>query len=272
MFEGAKLTATLSDKSKELFPEYTDFSVKGVIRYLNQETGQGSVSWDYSTANYNIPNFGSTPLKVSIDCGNGAECSATFIRYEDRQLVQEYVDFYTREELGAEHIKTFVKDAIDYGTITEGTPNAPLPYKVGKPDIDYGTLFEEVTGSENYGSITDFTGGHYVDYWLWERDPNYYPTNHVNVEIKIEASDNQENIINRFYKQFYDLASTVLYIHRLTCSYFFGNSTDNVSVGVVSPDTSTVFLGIQTGQPVTYEVLTLTSDPIRQTSDENIIH
>lgn len=273
LFVGAKLTATLTDEAKQQFPDYSDFSVEGNVQYFNSTTGQAIVYWNWNTTDYKVSDFVNTPLKLTVECGNGAECSTTFITYESKQSIQEYVDFFTKEELGAEHIKKLIKKSIDYGTITEGTPNSPLPYKVGEPDIDYGVTIngiEEV--SENYGTIEEYTDSEYVDYWLWDRDSMYYPTNHVNVEIKIEASDNQENIINRFYKQFYDLASTVLYIHRLTCSYFFGNSSENVSVGVVSPEDRPVLFGIKTGQPVTYEVYTLTSDPIRQISDKNIIY
>lgn len=273
LFAGADLVATLSDEAKEQFPDYADFSVNGQVRYFNKATNQAMVYWDWSSTDYNVKNFSNTSLVLTVKCGNGATCSTSFVTYETKKGIQEYVDFFTKEELGAEHIKKYIKNSTDYGSITEGTPNSPRPYQVGEPDYDYG---ETINGteeySENYGSITEFTGGEYVDYWLWDRDPKYYPTNHVNVEIKIEASDYQEEIINRFYRQFYDLASTVLYIHRLTCSYFFGNTTENVSTGIVSPETSPIFFGIKTGQPVSYEVYTMTSDPARQISDENIIY
>lgn len=272
LFAGAELTATLTDEAKQQYPDYADFSVRGQVRYFNNTTNEATVFWDWSTTDKKVSNFSNTPLNLEVACGNGAGASTNFVRYENTRSIQEYVDFFTKEELGAEHIKTYVKDAINYGTITEGTPNSPRPYQVGKPDIDYGIAKNgEEDVHEDYGTITEYTGGKYVDYWLWERDPKYYPTNHVNVEIKIEASDDQENIINRFYKQFYDLASTVLYIHRLTCSYFFGNTTDNVSTGIVSPIDSPVFFGIQTGQSVSYEVYTLTSDPDVQITDDNVI-
>ena len=59
---------------------------------------------------------------------------------------------------------------------------------------------EGVDLSYNYGKITDYVEGEWVDWYVWDRDPKYYPTNHVDIEIKIEASDDQENILNRFIK------------------------------------------------------------------------
>lgn len=270
LFEGAKLTAKLAEESLTKFSQYKNMSIPGEIKFLNKESKYVLVDWDLSKVPEKIYNFNNTLLDVDVACGNGATCSVTFITYQDRYAEREYIDFYTKEDLGAEPDTQYLKSTYDYGEIFEGTPNSPNPYVLGKPDYDYGTLMEGVDLSYNYGKITDYVEGEWVDWYVWDRDPKYYPTNHVDIEIKIEASDDQENILNRFYKQFYDLASTVLYIHRLVCSYFFGNSTKDVSVGITSPEESPICFGIQVGQPVVYETISMTSDPARQISTDNL--
>jgi len=136
---------------------------------------------------------------------------------------------------------------------------------MGNSDIDYGTV-DPVLDPEDliyidYGFVNDPIKGQWVEWWEWDRDKSYYPTNHVEVEVKIPIDEDYDTYIRRFTEQFYNLASTVLYIHRLVSSFYFGSNPSDPN----NPDQNIgSFLGIQTGQPVSFEVHTFTSDPHRQ--------
>ncbi len=257
LFEGAQLIGTIDG-----------FTITGKVTYKNSVSNKVVISWTLPD-NINIEDFNNTIIPVKVVSGDDSQDQAqimtTFIVLVSKDEEREYVDFYTKQELGAVSDIKYVIDYEDYGTINQGTPNSPSIQVPGSPDIEYGHILDNAENI-NYGKITDVIKGEWVKTWIWDRDPLYYPTNHVDIEIKIESSDNAELILNRFINQFYNLASTVLYIHRLTSAYFFGNTTQNVSSGITSIDQAPVFMGIQTAPIVHYQSITLTSDPQRQSN------
>ena len=185
---------------------------------------------------------------------------------------------------------------IDYGIVSQGSPNAPYPENtveqgtitifdeanitrekdveeggktyhagerpyditkeyaikspIGVPDIDYGLVSERVKGQ-------------WVEWLEWDRPADLYPTNHVEVEINILSVEDYEEAMDRFYRQFYSLASAVLYIHRLITVYNFGNNTTaSITSDNQYPDENMILLGFMTTQPFDYEVHSLTSEPV----------
>ena len=92
----------------------------------------------------------------------------------------------------------------------------------------------------------------------------------IQSELSTESSDNAENIVERFVEQFYQLTSTVLYLHRLTTCYFFGNTTQDISSGITSIDKAPVCMGIQTTPTVSFETIVINSDPNRQHNTDNL--
>ena len=209
---------------------------------------------------------------TSMERGDGATVIVTSTVDELQSSEREYIDFYTKQELGAILHRDYIINTLDYGFVNEGSPNSPYPWQLGEPDIDYEgwtfsvnsageTITDSAETSIDYGLVSEKIKGKWVEWWEWTRKKNYYPTNHVDVEINVLSGEEAANATKRFISQFYSLASTVLYIHRLITVYNFGNSSKGASDG-----TSMVFLGILTGQPITYETHTLTSDPDRQIS------
>lgn len=275
---GDELHAELNDDFKQQYPEYASFNMDGVVIDKNDYTNNISVRWNFP--DMHVPVFNSTLMNVSIQEGNdndGNNPVRLQVAYEklvNRNEQREYVDFYTIQELNGKLESEYRINKVDYGLVTEITPNSPNIHIPGQPDIDYGSELDnnvEPDYSFNLGKITDEIEGEWVRWWKWDRNPIYYPTNHVNVEIKIESSDDPQMILDRFVTQFYDLASTVLYIHNLIASYFFGNTTKAVDSGIISIETSPVFMGIQTAPIVSYQSFSMTSDPQRQDTDDNIM-
>lgn len=179
---------------------------------------------------------------------------------------KEYIDFYTKQELGAVKIRKFFAEKVDYGLVSEGTPNSPYPYQMGEADIDYDLVSEPITKFYDYGFVTEQVEGEWREWWEWNRGSQWYPTNHVRVEMKIPTGVDYVEYVERFTEQFYNIASTVLYIHEITTSFYFGK---DVTAPNDPNDTKGAFLGIMTAQPVTFETITVTSDPGRQFSVNN---
>ena len=121
------------------------------------------------------------------------------------------------------------------------------------PTIDYGWINEEPENWYDYGSVSEAIKGKWVEWLEWDRPSRWYPTNHVNVSLEIPANVDYSTFINEFKSTFYEIASTVLYIHRIIEVYNFGNNTD--SKGEFSILTAPVFEQIEH---------TFTNDPARQ--------
>ena len=239
----------------------SDAPIEGI---LTPDNTPDNINFDYMPAD---PNVGTGAI-IKIQ----SEISSQ--RNEDRC----YIDFYRKEELGAE-LKTEIRnDIIDYGTITEGTPGSPQWWVTGNPDENYGKITEgtpyspdmEYSGlpDVDYGSITKSTAGEVVEWWEWDRDPIWYPTNHVDVEVKLPAGANFKEYVDTFVEQFYNIASTVVFIHQITESFYFGiNSTGTSEEGKRVGDS----LGIATGMPITAQEIIVTSDPSLQYINSNLL-
>ena len=226
-----------------------------------------------------------------------------------QNIEREYVDFYTIEELFPDaYRKEYRFPITDYGYVNQGSPNSPWPWTPGLPDIDYGSTSE---GSPNapypenvvddetievrdefgkvaytkeiktldpiglpdidYGYVKDRIKGEWVEWWDFERPADLYPTNHVEIEINVLSNEDYDKAVSRFYTQFYQLASAVLYIHRLITTYNMGN---NVATGITADNPNgsdgRIFMGIMTTQPYVEQVYTLTNDPARQPDTSSI--
>ena len=220
---------------------------------------------------------GNTEITVNNSIAKHRVGSGTTIKVTSiRQNIQNendrcYVDFYTKQELGAEPKKEYRIDKTDYGLINEGTPSSPEWWEVGYPDIDYGQISEgtplspDVTipgePDENYGNITTKVKGEWVEWWEWDRNPNYYPTNHVALEMKMPIDVDFTEYADTFVEQIYNLASTVVFIQSITESFYFGKDTTdatNPKENLGAP------FGIATGAPISYQTITLTSNPMIQ--------
>ena len=183
-----------------------------------------------------------------------------------------YIDFYKKEEIGAEPITEFRSYTVEYGTITEGTPSSPKWWEVGSPDIEYGTIDTDPTDFIEYGRIGESTEGEWVEWWKWDREKEWYPTNHVDLEMKLPPGVNFSEYVDTFIEQFYNLASAVVFIHQITESFYFGNdTTTNYNSTVTSPDglvgdsgAMIAPFGIVSTMPLVEQKVIATSDPAKQ--------
>lgn len=211
---------------------------------------------------------------VSLDCSSGEGALIVVTSSADvniQNIEREYVDFYLPEEQGAEWKKEYRFPTLDYGYVNQGSPGSPWPWVPGDPDIDYGNVSEGSPNSPDplhpgiadidYGYVKDRIKGKWVEWMEWNRPADLYPTNHVEVEINILSVEDYEEAMSRFYKQFYSLASTVVYIHRLITVYNFGNNTTaSITPENPEPSENMILLGFMTTQPFADEVYTLTSE------------
>lgn len=242
---------------------------------------------------------------LTTEQGGGAQIVITSTADVDVQNIErEYVDFYLPEEQGAVWKKEYRIPMVDYGYVNQGSPSSPNPWAPGNPDIDYGTVSEgtpnapypeDVYGIHtetivdgavspqydiqkqittkgpignpdiDYGYVSEKIKGKWVEWLEWDRPADLYPTNHVEVEVNILSVEDYDQAMARFYKQFYSLASTVLYIHRLVTVYNFGNNTTaNITADEQDTSGSMILMGFMTTQPYDDEIYTMTCDPSRQ--------
>lgn len=214
--------------------------------------------------------YGSIPITAQYDAklaiGQGATIDIASVENTQKMEDRCYIDFYTKEECGAEKKTEFREEKIDYGDITIGTPNAPYWWIPGNPDIDYGSIASPITEFDednDYGYISEPVSGKWVEWWEWDRQNIWYPTNHVNLEFKIPAGEDFTQYTNTFVEQFYNIASTVLFIHALVTSFYFGKDT-TASSDSQSVDNLGECFGIATGFPIVEQEYTVTSDPYIQ--------
>ena len=83
------------------------------------------------------------------------------------------------------------------------------------------------TNSYDYGYVWETIKGEWIEWFEWDRPSDWYPTNHVSVALEIPPYANYDTFINEFKKTFYDIASTVLYIHNIINVYKFGYGKNN---------------------------------------------
>ena len=93
-----------------------------------------------------------------------------------------------------------------------------------KPTIDYGRVANEKPENFiDYGLVSEEIKGKWIEWFEWDRPANWYPTNHVNVSVEIPAEIDYDTFMSEFKKTFYDISSTVLYIHNVIDVYTFGD-------------------------------------------------
>ena len=226
-----------------------------------------SINKDLGTYRYNFtPTSGPRPItinnkEVPVKTGTGAVISIRSRESSQNDRDRCYIDFYKKEELGAEIKKEYRIDYINYGYVTEGTPNSPYWWIVGNPDIDYGYISDEVNISKDYGLITDKIKGEWVEWWEWDRNPSYYATNHVELEMKMPIDVDFGEYIDTFIEQFYNLSSTVLFIHAIIESFYYGKETTDNSNPKANNGAS---FGIAAGAPLMYYSFPMASNPLIQ--------
>ncbi|MBO4622543.1 MAG: hypothetical protein J5691_01515 [Bacilli bacterium] len=235
----------------------------GVINgEITPNTGPNAINESYVTATYQTGTGGKLKIESTVN--------------SQKNMDRCYIDFYTRAELvdeskGEGLVSYYKEDTIDYMTITEGTPHSPQFWVTGDPDIDYGPIADTLEITEaayDYGYITEDVGGEWVEYWNWERGSIWYPTNHVDLEMKIPVGVDISSYVNTFIEQFYNIASTVVFIHSIIESFYFGNEGDtNASEGnyngmpIKIPADARPTFGIATGAPISREEIIVTSNP-----------
>ena len=251
----------------------SDDSVGNQFTFTITSIENGKYTYTFTPTNGNS-NINLSKSKAYHQTGSGAKIRTTSKQINTQKNTDRcYIDFYKKEELmdkekGEGLYKEYRIDATDYGYVNEGTPNSPLWWEPGSPDIDYGSVEDDAitTPEDNYGEITGRIHGEWVEYWIWDRNPNYYPTNHVSLEMKMPVDVDFNEYLNIFVEQVYNLASTVVYIHSITESFYFGKDTTdstNPKDNIGAP------FGIATGAPVSYETITLSSNPLIQYQDHN---
>ena len=212
--------------------------------------------------------------------GTGGIISIASAQNLQKNEARCYIDFYKKEELfdtekGEGYVLEFRSNAIEYGTITEGTPKAPKFWELGSPDVEYGTINEtENVDFINYGTVNEKTNGEWVEWWKWDRKKNYYPTNHVDLEMKLPPGVDFSEYVDTFVEQFYNLASTVVFIHQITESFYFGNETNSSYNNTTSteedltgdPGVMTAPFGIVSTAPLTKQEVIITSKPAEYVS------
>ena len=102
----------------------------------------------------------------------------------------------------------------------------------------------------DYGYVYEDIKGKWIEWYEWNRPACWYPTNHVDVSLEIPPDVDYDEFVNEFKKTFYDIASTVLYIHSIINVYNFGYGKNNFGI-LSAPTYHTV-------------KITLTNNPARQ--------
>ena len=137
-----------------------------------------------------------------------------------------------------------------------------------KPTEDYGwivaknpsyTSFESATDFIDYGQVSEKIKGEWVSWYEWDRTnvKNWYPTNHVNLSVNFPAELDYDEFIKDLLPKFYDIASTVVYIHSIIQVYGFGTSNK-----ILAPNTNSIsVLGTPIHNTIEY---CFTNDLLRQ--------
>lgn len=134
---------------------------------------------------------------------------------------------------------------------------------------DFGTLPkagepDNATSFYDFGKVSDVIKGKWVEWTVWDRPTNWYPTNHVNISVQVPADVNYTTFMTEFKNTFYNIASAVLYIHGVVEVYTFGkenpwqtSDADEATGGAAEFD----ILAAPLYHTVEY---TFTNDPARQ--------
>ena len=95
------------------------------------------------------------------------------------------------------------------------------------PTIDCGYITDNPVDFYDFGSVAKQIEGHWVSWYEWDRPKNWYPTNHVDISVEAPVDMDYSDFMTLFRDTFYEMASTVLYIHQLTQIYMFGNPNND---------------------------------------------
>jgi len=98
-----------------------------------------------------------------------------------------------------------------------------------EPSVDCGYITDDPVDFYDFGSVAEQISGHWVTWYEWDRNKNWYPTNHVEIYAQIPIELDYDTFMNIFKDTFYEMASTVVYIHQITQMYVFGNPNNNGS-------------------------------------------
>ena len=140
-----------------------------------------------------------------------------------------------------------------------------LPTKgPNQPSIDFGSVTEDATSFYDFGLVTDIIKGKWVEWTIWDRPANWYPTNHVDIEVQIPPDVEYETFMTEFKNTFYNIASAVLYIHSIVEVYTFGKDNPFNTAGDDEATGGGANFDILT-TPVYYTLeYSFTNDPARQ--------
>lgn len=164
---------------------------------------------------------------------------------------REYVDFVRMQDTGAyeEHIEyqypyidygkvsDFVGETLDYGPAIDPDLD-PEADDIPEELRDYARhlveqYYIDITG-EDYGWVYTPIRGKWVKWWKFNRPKNLYPTNHVVVDVDMKVGVDATNLLDEFKNKFYNLVSTVLYIHKIIQSYAIGSELSAPTQGNIS--------------------------------------
>lgn len=154
---------------------------------------------------------------------------------------REYIDFFRMQDLGDLYheyieyqypmidyglIQDNVGESYDYGRaideVLDDTDPTLTPDEVKKIRELQNTYDVEVS-SVDYGFVSQSIKGKWVKWYTFDRPSNLYPTNHVDVDIEIKNLwADSATLLAEFKNKMYNLASAVLYIHKVSESYNFG--------------------------------------------------
>lgn len=120
-------------------------------------------------------------------------------------------------------------------TIGSGTRMSSADIKIEKiidnnAQLDIWKSAQTPTNIYDYGYVWEQIKGEWIEWFEWDRPKDWYPTNHVNISLQIPADVNYDEFITEFEKTFYDIASTVLYIHSIINVYTFGYNENNFGI------------------------------------------
>ena len=82
--------------------------------------------------------------------------------------------------------------------------------------------FENITIDN--GSIAEEIKGQWVTWYEWDRPKGWYPTNHVQVSADVPTNIDYDTFMKEFKNTFYNIASTVLYVHSIERIFTIGSS------------------------------------------------
>lgn len=251
----------------------SDFGANSFEIDVNKVDGSGKILEFTYSPKEGDKEIGFERRDCTVEIGTGATILVQATAdVEIQNTEREYIDFYLPEERGGEYKTEYRIPSINYGSVSEGSPYSPYPWEPGNPDIDYGSTGDGSPMSPDtkhpggadidYGLVSEKIKGEWVRWLDWDRPEGLYPTNHVEVQINIMSSENYDEVIDRFYSQFYNLASAVLYIHRLVTVFNFGNNTQTgLSGDGTEMGNGAIFVGIMTAPVYATDIHVMTSNP-----------